>query len=400
MTLASLPSWWAGRGSRGFADHLNGTCVSSHSHSRPCQPSSEPPNRPAPQEHMPRLPCSGLTGARLQGRASGDGVDLPSRAALCQPCCPAVPSHQLTAKPGSPASRPAVRAGWLEPIPRLQVSSGGNQSRRGSPAGLSASPGPGSQRRGRPCCRGPWWAALQTLPPLCQNQQEHQAPFAPLPPKVPKAAGLGLPPPGKQGERGPALLLVASVVQGRGRRAEAGVPQVLPVCLVRGPSLEGTSVPCHIPPLPCASTRLSGHPGAGGQPRPHFPDHTQMSGGLGAFGEPGRRPPEPQRLGRACRTWVQPTAWLRYFASAGSAWPEHKGDFLAVPWLLLCSPLHPAAWTAQDARGSRAAITRLPCPAEPWRAWGPGQLGPPQGLEKRPCRQLLAPQPLPSFPEH
>ncbi|CAM9367196.1 unnamed protein product [Rangifer tarandus platyrhynchus] len=87
----------------------------------------------------------------------------------------------------------------------------GSRSGRGSPAGLSASPQPGSQRRGWPHCQGPWWATLRALPPLCQNQQECQAPFAPLPPKAPKTTDLGLPPPGKQRERGPALLLVASV---------------------------------------------------------------------------------------------------------------------------------------------------------------------------------------------
>lgn len=133
----------------------------------------------------------------------------------------------------------------------------------------------------------------------------------------------------------------------------------------------------------------------GGPPPSHLPDSTRMSGGLGAFGEPGRRPPEPQRLGRACRTWVQPTAWLRYFASAGSAWPEHKGDFLAVPWLLLCSPLHPAAWTARDTRGSRAAVTRLPCPAKPWRAWGPGRPGPPRVRRKGPAGSSSHPRPCP-----
>ena len=143
------------------------------------------------------------------------------------PGLPVAPSRQITAKPGSPASWPAVGTGRLEPLPRLRGLSGGNRSRRGLPAGLSASPQMGSQRRGRPHCQGPWWATLRALPPLCQNQQECQAPFAPLPPKAPKTTDLGPPPPGKQGERGPALLLVASV-QGRGRGAAVGAPQVLP----------------------------------------------------------------------------------------------------------------------------------------------------------------------------
>ena len=117
--------------------------------------------------------------------------------------------------------------------------------------------------------------------------------------------------------------------------------------------------------------------------------------GLGAFGEPGRRPPEPQRLGRACRTWAQPTAWLGYFASAGSAWPEHRGELLTAPWPLLCSPLHPAAWTAE----TRVAPGR-PSPGSPARPRGGGRggrgsLGPPRVWRKGPAGSSSHPRPYP-----
>lgn len=196
------------------------------------------------------------------------GLTSPPELLCASPTAPRPPPASSQQSQAPRASQPVVGTGRLEPLPRLRGSSGGNQRGRGSPAGLSASPRPGSQRRGQPCCRGPWWAVLRALPPLCQNQQERQALFAPLPPKAPRATSLGLPPRGKQGERGPALLLVASVEQERGRGAAVGVPRVLPVCLVGGPSLKGTSVPCHIPPLPRASTQLSEHAGVGGQPPP------------------------------------------------------------------------------------------------------------------------------------
>lgn len=198
------------------------------------------------------------------------GLTSPPELPCASPTTPRSPPASSQQSQAPRASQPVVGTGRLEPLPRLRGSSGGNQSGgRGSPAGLSASPRPGSQRWGQPCCQGPWWAVLRALPPLCQNQQERQALFAPLPPKAPRATSLGLPPPGKQGERGPALLLVASVEQGQGRGAAVGVPRVLPVCLAGGPSLEGTSVPCHIPSLPRASNSCQNTLGrAGSHPPP------------------------------------------------------------------------------------------------------------------------------------
>lgn len=95
---------------------------------------------------------------------------------------------------------------------------------------------------------------------------------------------------------------------------------------------------------------------------------------------------------------MQPTAWLCSSRPAGSAWPEHRGGFsrCALAPALFSSTLRLGrpgdAWL-------QGGHHPAPLPSRAVEGVGTGVAWPPKGLEKRPCQQFLAPQPLPSFPE-
>lgn len=145
-----------------------------------------------------------------------------------------------------------------------------------------------------------------------------------------------------------------------------------------------------VPPHSCQNTL-----GWAGSPPPNLPDLTGMSGGLGALGELGRRPPEPQRLGCACRTWVQPTAWLcssrlraRLGRSTEEAFSLRPGSCSVLPSTLRLG--RPETRVAPG-RPSPGPLAQQSCGGRGHR----GGSGSPRVWRKGPASSSLHPSPCP-----
>lgn len=122
---------------------------------------------------------------------------------------------------------------------------------------------------------------------------------------------------------------------------------------------------------------------------PHLPDLTGMSGGL------GRRPPEPQRLGCACRTWVQPTAWLcslrlraRLGRSTEEAFSLCPGSCSVLPSTLRLGRPETRVAPGRPSPGPPAQQSRGGCGHR-------GSSGPPRVWRKGPASSSLHPSPCP-----
>ena len=149
----------------------------------------------------------------------------------------------------------------------------------------------------------------------------------------------------------------AYAVTGQGRAS--GSAGLCLARLVRGPGLEGTSVPGRIRSL-LSSEWLSGRTASWGGAAPPFTSSTARGclGRAGPLGRsPGRRPPEQWRLWAVpAESGVQPTASLYYFESADSGWPEHKGDFIGCT---LASSAFSSPPCGLDGLGTGTASGRL-----------------------------------------
>lgn len=194
------------------------------------------------------------------------------------PGLPVAPSRQITAKPGS--RRAGLRSeqdGWSR-----SQGSGACQAVTGAdgacPQGCAQVPRQGARGGGGRIARGHGGPRCRLCHPSVRTSRNARPPLHPCPLKPPRPPTWASHLPGSR-ERGARPSCWWPLCRDGAEGRQSGTPRF---CLVGGPSLEGTSVPCSIPPPPpCTSARLSGHPGWAGHP---FLTFLRAHGCLGARG--------------------------------------------------------------------------------------------------------------------